>query len=158
MSILGEIFFRTGCQFGVPGGTYPPKKYSSAPPPPPRGTHALICKLQREIKWEMNTSVLESAAEKNEMEVVSTKTMFVSELCPLISQCFILCGLSRISLFDVTRLLLSSRFSLLVINFLKILINARLLLSSLPRSRLSKKRRVAWHFIIIIIRFYYCND
>ena len=24
---------RTGCQFGVPGGTYPPKKYPSAPPP-----------------------------------------------------------------------------------------------------------------------------
>ena len=26
-------FFRTGCQFGVPCGTYPPKKYPSAPPP-----------------------------------------------------------------------------------------------------------------------------
>ena len=25
-------FFRTGCQFGVQGGTYPPKKYPSAPP------------------------------------------------------------------------------------------------------------------------------
>ena len=25
---------RTGCQFGVPGVTYPPKKYPSAPPPP----------------------------------------------------------------------------------------------------------------------------
>ena len=24
---------RTGCQFGVPGVTYPPKKYPSAPPP-----------------------------------------------------------------------------------------------------------------------------
>ena len=32
--MLGEFFFRTGCQFGVLGGTYPPKKYSSAPPPP----------------------------------------------------------------------------------------------------------------------------
>ena len=32
VSILGEFFFRTGCQFGVPGGTYPPKKYPSAPP------------------------------------------------------------------------------------------------------------------------------
>ena len=32
VSILGEIFSRTGCQFGVPGGTYPPKKYPSAPP------------------------------------------------------------------------------------------------------------------------------
>ena len=31
VSILGEMFFRTGCQFGVPGGTYPPKKYPSAP-------------------------------------------------------------------------------------------------------------------------------
>ena len=31
--ILGEFFFRTGCQFGVLGGTYPPKRYSSAPPP-----------------------------------------------------------------------------------------------------------------------------
>ena len=27
------MFFRTGCQFEVPGGTYPPKKYPSAPPP-----------------------------------------------------------------------------------------------------------------------------
>ena len=27
-----EIFSRMGCQFGVPGGTYPPKKYPSAPP------------------------------------------------------------------------------------------------------------------------------
>ena len=26
------IFFRTGCQSGGPGGTYPPKKYPSAPP------------------------------------------------------------------------------------------------------------------------------
>ena len=25
---------RTGCQLGVPGGTFPPKKYSSAPLPP----------------------------------------------------------------------------------------------------------------------------
>ena len=32
MSILGEIFSRTGCQFGAPGGTYPPKKYPSASP------------------------------------------------------------------------------------------------------------------------------
>ena len=32
VSILGEIFSRTGCQFGVPGSTYPPKKYPSAPP------------------------------------------------------------------------------------------------------------------------------
>ena len=32
VSILGKIFFRTGCQFGVSGGTYPPKKYPSAPP------------------------------------------------------------------------------------------------------------------------------
>ena len=31
VSISGEIFFRTRCQFGVPGGTYPPKKYPSAP-------------------------------------------------------------------------------------------------------------------------------
>ena len=30
----GEIIFRTGCQFGVPGGTYPPKKYPSTPPSP----------------------------------------------------------------------------------------------------------------------------
>ena len=37
VSILGEIFFRTGCQFGVPGGTYPPKKYPCAPPPPGLG-------------------------------------------------------------------------------------------------------------------------
>ena len=29
VSILGQIFFRTGCQFGVPGGTYPPQKYPS---------------------------------------------------------------------------------------------------------------------------------
>ena len=29
VSILGEIFSRTGCQFGV---TYPPKKYPSPPP------------------------------------------------------------------------------------------------------------------------------
>ena len=28
------FFFRTGCQFGAPGGTYPLKKYPSAPPPP----------------------------------------------------------------------------------------------------------------------------
>ena len=28
---------RTGCQFGVPGVTYPPKKYPSAPPPPGYG-------------------------------------------------------------------------------------------------------------------------
>ena len=34
VSILREIFFRTGCQFKVPGGKYPPKKYPSAPPPP----------------------------------------------------------------------------------------------------------------------------
>ena len=27
-----------GCQFGVPGGTYPPKIYPSAPPPPPGAT------------------------------------------------------------------------------------------------------------------------
>ena len=27
------MFSRTGCQFGVPGSTYPPKKYPSAPPP-----------------------------------------------------------------------------------------------------------------------------
>ena len=26
------MFFRTECRFGVPGGTYPPKKYPSAPP------------------------------------------------------------------------------------------------------------------------------
>ena len=32
VSILGENFSRTGCQFGVPGGTYQPKKYPSAPP------------------------------------------------------------------------------------------------------------------------------
>ena len=32
VSILGETFSRTGCQFGVPGGTYPPKNYPSAPP------------------------------------------------------------------------------------------------------------------------------
>ena len=32
VSILGEIYFRTECQFGVPEGTYPPKKYPSAPP------------------------------------------------------------------------------------------------------------------------------
>ena len=32
VSILGEFVFRTGCQFGVPGGTYLPKKYPSAPP------------------------------------------------------------------------------------------------------------------------------
>ena len=32
VSILAESFFRTGCQFGVPGGTYPPKKFSSASP------------------------------------------------------------------------------------------------------------------------------
>ena len=34
-AILAKIFSRTGCQFGVPGATYPPKKYPSAPPPPP---------------------------------------------------------------------------------------------------------------------------
>ena len=34
VSVLGEFFFRTGCQFGVPGCTYPPKKYPSAPLPP----------------------------------------------------------------------------------------------------------------------------
>ena len=28
----GKFFFRTGCQFGVLGGTYPPKKYPSASP------------------------------------------------------------------------------------------------------------------------------
>ena len=33
-SILGEIFSRAGCQFGVPGGTYPAAKYPSPPPPP----------------------------------------------------------------------------------------------------------------------------
>ena len=32
VSILGEIFPRTGCQYGVQGGTYPPKKYPIAPP------------------------------------------------------------------------------------------------------------------------------
>ena len=42
VSVLGRILerginfkgivFRTGCQFGGPGGTYPPKKYPSAPP------------------------------------------------------------------------------------------------------------------------------
>ena len=32
VSILGDIFFRTGCQFGVLGSTHPPKKYPSAPP------------------------------------------------------------------------------------------------------------------------------
>ena len=32
VSILGEIFVRTGCQFGVLGGKYPPQKYPSAPP------------------------------------------------------------------------------------------------------------------------------
>ena len=26
------IFLRKGCQFGVPGGTYPPRKYPRAPP------------------------------------------------------------------------------------------------------------------------------
>ena len=34
VSTLGEIFFRTGCQFGVPGGTYPSKKIPNCPPPP----------------------------------------------------------------------------------------------------------------------------
>ena len=29
VSILGEFFVRTGCQFGVLDGTYPPKKYPS---------------------------------------------------------------------------------------------------------------------------------
>ena len=33
VSVLGEFFFRTGCQFGVQGDKYPPKKYPSAPPP-----------------------------------------------------------------------------------------------------------------------------
>ena len=28
------MFSRMGCQSGVPGGTYSPKKYPSAPPPP----------------------------------------------------------------------------------------------------------------------------
>ena len=32
VSVLGGSFFRTGCQFGVPGGTYLPKKNPSAPP------------------------------------------------------------------------------------------------------------------------------
>ena len=37
VSIVGKFFSRTGCHFGVPGGTCPPKKYPSAPPPPERG-------------------------------------------------------------------------------------------------------------------------
>ena len=32
--ILGEFFFRTGCQFGVLGGTYPPKKSKNTQVPP----------------------------------------------------------------------------------------------------------------------------
>ena len=33
VSILGGfLFLSTGCQFGVPGGTYQPKKYPGAPP------------------------------------------------------------------------------------------------------------------------------
>ena len=37
MSILGEIVFRTGCQFGVPGagGTYLPKNTQVRAPPAP---------------------------------------------------------------------------------------------------------------------------
>ena len=49
VSILGEIFSRTGCQFGVPGGTYPPKKYPSAPP----GSEPLICQV-RKVKLHLN--------------------------------------------------------------------------------------------------------
>ena len=30
---IGLTNKETGCQFGVPGGTYPPIKYPSAPPP-----------------------------------------------------------------------------------------------------------------------------
>ena len=33
---------RTGCQFGVPGGTYPPKKYPRAPPPPGSTPHDMF--------------------------------------------------------------------------------------------------------------------
>ena len=42
VSILGEIFSRTGCQFGVPGDTYPPQQYPSAPPPPGYGAILLL--------------------------------------------------------------------------------------------------------------------
>ena len=38
-------FFRTGCQFGVPCGTYPPKKYPSAPPRAFTGTAKPYCSI-----------------------------------------------------------------------------------------------------------------
>ena len=53
VSVLGEIFFRTGCQFGVPGGTYPPKKYPSAPPPP-----GISITVQREHTIEKKVLIL----------------------------------------------------------------------------------------------------
>ena len=61
VSILGEFFFRTGCQFGDPGGTYPPQKYPSAPPgeimsfiPPSRGyrTEATYTRCSQDAQQE----------------------------------------------------------------------------------------------------------
>ena len=49
------MFFRTGCQFGVPGGTYPPKKYPSASPPP-RWT--VVSELWYEVASNLNTFFL----------------------------------------------------------------------------------------------------
>ena len=53
VSVLGRVLeqgiknwpiSRTGCQFGVLGGTYPPKRYPSAPPPPGEPDKRLIQK------------------------------------------------------------------------------------------------------------------
>ena len=61
----GEISFRTGCQFGVPSGTYPPKK-SPSPPPPPAMLRVLppmfkpLAKYQVVEGWEKLLQKLEN--------------------------------------------------------------------------------------------------
>ena len=61
------MFFRTGYQFGVPGGTYPPKKYPSALPPG-AGTY---------LRWRFMTSV----KRKGESQQCSSVTLAPFGVC-----------------------------------------------------------------------------
>ena len=70
--------------------------------PKPNGepTHLFVnCKWQLNERLKRTCSVLESAAEQSEWKLFyQAETMFVSALCPSISQCFLLCDMSCISL------------------------------------------------------------
>ena len=64
------MFFRTGYQFGVPGCTYPPKKYPSALPPG-AGTY---------LRWRFMTSV-KRKGESQQCSSVTLAPFGVCEAC-----------------------------------------------------------------------------